>query len=56
LFLFHLLVFLTISISFLAHLVAMASFLPLERLRPIARVRTLLRHAARRRAGSLEAS
>jgi hypothetical protein len=39
LFLFHVLVFATISISFLAHLVAMTSFLPLERVRPVDRLR-----------------
>lgn len=32
---FHLAVFATITISFLPHLVAMASFLPLERVRPL---------------------
>ncbi len=32
---FHLLSFATISISFAPHLVAMTSFLPLERVRPI---------------------
>jgi hypothetical protein len=32
---FHLMVFATISISFLAHLVAMTSFVPLERVRPV---------------------
>jgi hypothetical protein len=42
---FHLLSFLTISISFAPHLVAMTSFLPLERVRPI----EWLRRAATRR-------
>jgi hypothetical protein len=32
---FHLVSFITITISFLPHLVAMASFLPLERIRPV---------------------
>jgi hypothetical protein len=43
---FHLLSFLTISISFAPHLVALTSFLPLERVRPI----EWLRRAATRRA------
>jgi hypothetical protein len=53
LFMFHLLVFLTISISFLAHLVAMTSFLPLERVRPVVRVRAWLGRAVQARSASL---
>jgi pilus assembly protein TadC len=32
---FHLMVFVAVTISFIPHLVAMTSFLPLERLRPL---------------------
>ncbi|HYN93317.1 MAG TPA: MFS transporter permease, partial [Pilimelia sp.] len=40
---FHVLTFAMITISFAPHMAAMASFLPLERLRPIAWVRSRLR-------------
>ncbi|WP_338037136.1 MFS transporter permease [Natronosporangium hydrolyticum] len=40
---FHLVTFAMITISFLPHLVAMASFLPLERVRPVVRTRAWLR-------------
>lgn len=43
---FHLVTFLTITISFMPHLVAMTSFLPLERVRPLARLRATRRPAA----------
>ncbi|GAA0959900.1 MFS transporter permease [Virgisporangium aurantiacum] len=39
---FHVMVMATITISFLPHLAAMTSFLPLENVRPIARVRQLV--------------
>jgi hypothetical protein len=39
---FHLVSFATITISFLPHLVAMASFLPLERVRPLQRAGSLV--------------
>lgn len=40
---FHVVSFATITISFLPHLVAMTSFLPLERVRPVVRARALWR-------------
>ncbi|TDB71013.1 HTTM domain-containing protein [Micromonospora sp. KC723] len=40
---FHLVTFATITISFAPHLVAMASFLPLEKVRPVDRLRQLRR-------------
>ncbi|TDC33784.1 HTTM domain-containing protein [Micromonospora sp. KC213] len=40
---FHLITFATITISFAPHLVAMAGFLPLEKVRPIDRLRRLRR-------------
>ncbi|GLZ81893.1 hypothetical protein Afil01_67000 [Actinorhabdospora filicis] len=40
---FHLVVFSTITISFLPHLVAMAAFLPLEKVRPVTWVRRMSR-------------
>jgi hypothetical protein len=46
-YLFHLMVMLTITISFAPHQVAMTSFLPLERVRPIVWVRQLLRRRRR---------
>jgi hypothetical protein len=42
-YLFHLMVMLTITISFAPHQVAMTSFLPLERVRPIVWIRRFLR-------------
>ena len=42
-YLFHVVVFSTITISFLPHLVAMAAFLPLEKVRPVTWVRRLRR-------------
>jgi hypothetical protein len=41
---FHVVSFATITISFLPHMVAMASFLPLERVRPAAWASSRLRH------------
>ncbi len=38
---FHLMTFATITISFVPHQVAMASFLPLEKVRPVVWVRQL---------------
>lgn len=40
---FHAMVIATITISFLPHQIAMASFLPLERVRPLARLRSRVR-------------
>jgi hypothetical protein len=52
---FHVVSFLTITISFLPHLVAMASFLPLERVRPVvwaaSRVPVLARRLGQRTGG-----
>jgi hypothetical protein len=45
---FHLMSFLTITISFLPHLVAMTSFLPLERVRPVVWVSSRVPMLARR--------
>lgn len=45
---FHLVSFLTITISFAPHLVAMTSFLPLERVRPVVWVRRAVRAAGSR--------
>lgn len=45
---FHLISFAAITISFLPHLVAMASFLPLERVRPVMWARSQLPALARR--------
>jgi hypothetical protein len=44
---FHLVTIATITISFAPHLVAMTSFMPLERLRPIHRLRRLARRPDR---------
>lgn len=44
---FHAMVYAAVTISFVPHLVAMASFLPLERVRPVVRLRRLLRRPAR---------
>lgn len=49
LFLFHAMVFATITISFLAHLAAMTSFIPLERVRPMKWVRDGVRRLRRDR-------
>jgi hypothetical protein len=46
---FHLVTIATITISFAPHLVAMTSFLPLERLRPVARLQRAVRGVRRRR-------
>ena len=43
---FHVMVYATITIAFWPHLVAMASFLPLERVRPVVWVRTRLQRRA----------
>lgn len=42
-YLFHLVVFSTITISFLPHLIAMAAFLPLEKVRPVTWVQNMSR-------------
>jgi hypothetical protein len=47
---FHLVTIATITISFAPHLVAMTSFLPLERVRPVARLREAARVLRRRSA------
>lgn len=44
---FHVMVYAAVTISFIPHLVAMASFLPLEHVRPVVRLRRLLRRPAR---------
>ncbi|MDG4791701.1 MFS transporter permease [Micromonospora sp. WMMD1102] len=53
---FHLVTIATITISFAPHLVAMTSFLPLERLRPLARLRRLTRQAGGTGGGVQEAA
>jgi hypothetical protein len=51
---FHLMVMLTITISFAPHQAAMTSFLPLERIRPIVWVRRLLGRDTRAQAPAIE--
>ncbi|GID16132.1 hypothetical protein Aru02nite_70210 [Actinocatenispora rupis] len=45
---FHVMVYAAVTISFIPHLVAMTSFLPLEKVRPVVRLRRLLRRRADR--------
>jgi hypothetical protein len=47
-YLFHLIVFVTITITFVPHQVAMTSFLPLERVRPVCWLRSAARSLAHR--------
>jgi hypothetical protein len=55
LYVFHLVSFATITISFLPHLAAMTSFLPLERVRPVGWLRRAAAGRLRRAAGSAAA-
>jgi hypothetical protein len=48
---FHVMTIATIAISFLPHLVALTSFLPLEKVRPLARVRRAVGDRIRRADG-----
>lgn len=50
---FHVMTFSMITISFAPHLVALTSFLPLERLRPVERLRTLFRRSTASDAGEV---